>query len=268
MKILALADLHSGSRLAPWPQGTSLEDGNSWGLSRVQAWLMECWGLMCADAKKRRPDVVLLVGDLVEGIAPDNGELITNNLHEQQGAAVELLSMAIPRKAKVYAIKGTPRHEGLMSGITDGVARELGAIPSEGGTHVRPYLLLDTPGGLLYAVHHTGGGSLPWTKTNSSQRGYWILKMSLSDAFGIDPTRLRATVTAHIHSAGMSIPGEGEVIACLPCWQLKTAYAHKRMPFVWPDIGYMKLEATERGFSGCIKVFKQPELEVDTWNPE
>lgn len=264
MRILCLADLHAGSRLSPWLKGTSLEDDNKWEGSRPQKWINDCWQIMCEDSAKWKPDVVLLVGDLVEGIAPDNGELVTNNLAEQQGAAIELLSMAIPSKAEVFAIKGTPRHEGLISAITTGVARELHAKPTDGGTFVRPYLLLSTPAGALFAAHHTTGGSLPWTTTAGSERGFRLLRLSLAETFGLDPNILNALLTAHIHTSGIAIPLPGTFVGCLPCWQMKTAFAHKRMPFSFPHIGYGKVEATKDGFSGKMVLFKQQMMEVDT----
>ncbi len=263
MKILCIADIHAGSRLAPWPIGTSLEDNNEWGASRPQRWLNECWQLMCEDSAKWKPDVVILLGDLVEGIAPDNGELVTNNLAEQQGAAIELLSKAIPRKAELFVVKGTPRHEGLLSGITAGVARELNAKPTEGGTYVRPFLLLDTPAGYLFGIHHTSGGSLPWTTTAGSQRGFWLLRAEMAKTYGIDPGQVMAVITAHLHTSGIAIPQPGTFIGCLPGWQLKTAYGHKRMPFTFPDIGYCKIEALENGFNGKMILFKQPKMEAE-----
>jgi hypothetical protein len=267
MKILCLGDIHVGSRLAPWPQEYPLEDGIEVLNSPQQRWLRECWRLMSEDVKRWKPDVVIVGGDVLEGIHPDNGELITNNAHEQQGAAVELLAALIPRRAEVFFVKGTPRHEGLMSSLATAVARELHAKPTDGGTYVRHNLLLDTPAGLLFAVHHTSGGSLPWTAGSGSQRGYWLLKMALADTFGLDFAAVKALLTWHVHTSSVNSPTPGALVMSNPCWQLKTAYGHKRLPYSWPDIGYGKVEATADGFSGRCVTFRPPMVEVEKVEP-
>lgn len=268
MKILCLADTHVGSRFAVWPENYTLSEGGTHGGDQMppqQRWLNKCWNVMATRVREWKPDVVVIVGDVIDGVAVVNQEVITTDFSDQSGAAVELIAPIIPDSAEVFVIKGTPFHEGLCSSMTRDFARQIGAVPNEDGNPLRAFLILDTPGGAIFFSHHGTGGSFKWTQTASAERNFMTLQAEMLRTWGKDAPRLMGSVTAHTHTGGESSPIPGTCVMRLPCWQLPNAYARKRVPFSMPDIGYGIIEATEeRGLQGDIIQFRLPVPEVTT----
>lgn len=129
-KVVAVADMHTGSRFALWPTGFKTTEGNdlSAQMSTGQKRLLKYWRefvKICNEEYK--PDTVFLLGDLVQGThrAEFGRELLTADLNEQIEACVELLGPLCKEK-KVVAVSGTKYHQSLDMRLHKIIAEKLG----------------------------------------------------------------------------------------------------------------------------------------------
>lgn len=100
---LFLTDLHVGSRWGLWNPECELEaNGNGTAeppINNVQRKLWDYWLDLCAQLRYNRPDLIFLLGDIINGAARRGrgNQSITDDLRKQYTCALSLLRM-VPRK--------------------------------------------------------------------------------------------------------------------------------------------------------------------------
>jgi len=231
--VICISDPHAGCQLGLYPVGheVRLTHGGIYQPSALQVklWAMwrEFWDEWVPWFTKREPFILVLNGDLVEGVHHGATSQVTHDVERQRGIAVALLKPVCERAATVYATRGTPAHAGPDACDDEAVAKALGAIPDEKGNHARFELWLKLHGHLGHFNHHIG-------TTGSSAYESTAVYKELVEAFveagrwGDEPPQF--IVRSHRHRAfEVRVPTQhGHGIALVtPGWQLKTPFAYK-----------------------------------------
>jgi hypothetical protein len=89
--VLFLTDLHIGSQWGLWHPK---DDCN-----RIQTKLCEYWSELCKKLTRNRPDVIFLLGDIIDASSHSRHRPSESGLNEQVDCALSLLRM-IPRKRR------------------------------------------------------------------------------------------------------------------------------------------------------------------------
>jgi UDP-2,3-diacylglucosamine pyrophosphatase LpxH len=100
---LFLTDLHIGSRWGLWHPDCERKDGGSEvhvpPMNNVQSKLWDYWLDFCGQLKQVRPDLIFLLGHIVNGVAGRRNPSTVQELNEQYNCALAILRM-IPRKPR------------------------------------------------------------------------------------------------------------------------------------------------------------------------
>ena len=258
MRILVLGDVHIGSRWAPWPEDYVLAKGHRAGLSAGQVYLNECWGHMLADAKRRRPDIILLNGDIMDGGMVKNIDVVSPRNDDQIGGAEAMLAPLVKlARKKVFATWGTGYHTGRGGENESTLCREV--------LHIEylPELYLDTPAGIIHATHHVSTTSQPMYEATGLLKALLIKQLELLRAYGAGRMPdVRCVIRSHRHRFMAIEPEDKRLAITTAPWMLKTEYNYKRSPDSEPEIGYLWLNATDKGFAVELVRFELPLPEV------
>lgn len=104
---LFLTDLHIGSRWGLWHPDCELKVVGSatpaLPINGVQRKLWGYWLNFCEQLSDIKPNLIFLLGDIIDGTARRGTQSITNDLSEQYDCALSILQM-IPRKADTQVL--------------------------------------------------------------------------------------------------------------------------------------------------------------------
>lgn len=244
MNILVAGDFHFGSAFAPWPT-IVLANGNTVNPNKVQVYLNKCLATMIAEAKERKPDAIVLMGDLLDGVHPRATDLIAFRLDEQQEAAVVALSPLRDTTKKMYCIAGTSFHTGDGAQYESLIAKELDTVvnPETGAAVWQDLFMRVTKKDVVHFAHHVTFSRNPVVEPN----GLWAALMSLRlEVSGKLPGNINVTgiVRAHRHR-GITIRKNRLFAVALPPFQLKNSFANKAAPSSISEIGYAWLEVSD-----------------------
>jgi len=242
-RLLAIADLHAGSRLAPWPRDFPLATGGIWEPSLAQRWLNRCWDTMLEEMLAlSHLDAIIHLGDALEGTNPRNGTIVSDRRDDQVGGAIELLGPLAELTKHFYMIQGTNWHVGKGAEDETDVARQLKAIPQpDTGFLAWPDLYLDMGGCVSHWAHHIGSTSNPLYEANALLRALYILRVEVEREWGVLAPDVRLIGRAHRHRMISVSKGDWHGV-CLPGWQLKTPFGYKMSPETLPEVGYVIVE--------------------------
>jgi len=230
---IVVSDLHAGCQLGLYPKGLKvpLTHGGAYSPSPLQLKMHSMWSEFWRDwvpwFTKGEPFVLVLNGDLVEGVHHNAVSQITHDVDTQRRIAVSLLEPVCALASEVYAVRGTPAHVGPDGCDDEAVARAIGAKPDDSGNHARYELWLRLAGHLGHFNHHIG-------TTGSSAYESTAVYKELVEAFveagrwGDEPPQF--IVRSHRHrNFEVRVPTQhGHGIALVtPGWQLKTPFAYK-----------------------------------------
>ena len=104
---------------------------------------------------------------------------------------------------------------------------------------------------------------MPWYEATVPLRDTLMLLAELWRFYGERAPNVRMVVRSHRHRfIHVNAPPDIHV-AVSPCWQLKTAFSHKRASSMLPQIGYIVIEWD--GFDLVVKprIYELPELHVE-----
>lgn len=258
MKILAVGDIHAGSSVSPWPD-VPLPEGAEWLPSITQTWLNNRWKEMVGIANGFNPDIIVINGDVIDG--DRNRELVTDRLDFQAEGAIELLGKLCEGR-RTYFIRGTVYHSGEVSQHETQVARELKAVQHpKTKEYTWPFLMLDTPQGVIHFAHHIGSTSNPMYEATALMRALVTLRVELYNNYGRSAPDVSMIVRSHRHRS-LSVNKGNLWAVALPSWQMKTQYTYKVSPESLPEIGFAMIEADGQ-FSVNVHKFSLPKPHIE-----
>jgi len=276
MRIVMLADLHIGSRWALTdPKVTPAYCPGK----QIQEKLYSKW-LEATSGKWRRPDVLVLNGDLVDGQGRKSSgvEQWTTDPWEQIEHAAELIRMW--KAKKIYVIGGTDYHQLLGNTgfeMEELLARELKAefypnqenVPDSMKKRSGYHWFLTFDKVTVHFAHHVGvskvfhymstpiAREMMHARLNDPMVREWrrlYKDDTLSENQRIDllreleTFRTKVVVRAHAHYFWMNVCG-GSVGLILPSWQAITPYMLKKNPLGFSHVGFVGMEVKGENFT-------------------
>lgn len=232
-QIFCLSDPHCGSDVGLRPPVVRLKNGNEnhIGDSAHQQLLWDWW-LEAMEwinvTSGSQPFVLLLNGDLIEGIHHGSAEVIATQWDIHMSIAIQTLLPLCQKAAAVVVVRGTEVH---TRDLEDALARDLGA---EGG-EARDQWNFTINGVLNNAQHHMGTTKRTWLESGDLGR-VMMNHLSNTDLAGHEGPRV--FWRAHRHVSGHWQTRNRHALVC-GGWQFLTRYGHKvvgdsiPMPSVW-----------------------------------
>lgn len=262
VRIVFISDVHVGSNYAVFPPDfRNPEDGARIEQNQWQKILYREWERLAA--KLAEPDVIILLGDLVEGHQTKEkfGTLKLQNLQHQCEAFIHLFSSTWKTK-KLYVVRGTDYHvatQGLLA--EEYIARRLNAEKIDEDKYSSTDLLLKVSGKTISAAHHIGVSQVPHYRFTPLAREMWLGKL-FDDYFG----KVDIVARGHVHYHLIAQIEDIMYAFTCPSWQLPTPYHRKHTIFGSnPSIGLVEVELSGDDISihsHLIKGMKPRALEV------
>lgn len=247
ISLVALGDIHAGSRAAVCIPDQQLAGGGSFRYSAAQRALYEAW---CGLAKEwSEPDLLVCNGDAIEGQARKESGVPcwSTDLDDQIECAASLLKLYKARK--YYMVDGTGYHvdaggKSLEHHIGERIRAEKIGIA---GARSDDELFLKIDGVTFHFAHHISIGT-GWYKTTPLARELVFALLNESDKHRVD-----IVCRSHVHYfCGVEFTRQRGYI--LPCWQTQTRYMRKKSSFgmvpvlgalrfrIYPETGEVKLD--------------------------
>lgn len=217
-------------------------DGGTYGLSKIQKWIFDCW----LDFSKRIPSgsVLLVNGDLVQGGIGRDVQLVSSKWSDQIAGAVDLLEIPGRRCSEIYLTYGTEYHDQPSGQALIGICDQLKARLPKVKIHEPEYeVWIQWGSKLVHATHHRSTSSSPTSKGTPLAGALTKMIVSAPMRNGMYPD---IEIRSHAHDPGYLVSTLGVSIG-LPAWQIKTGYAWHRQPEAPIVIGgtILKLEENE-----------------------
>lgn len=261
--VVVFSDLHVGSVVGLWPHRHAIEGGGKYEENVYQQWLLSCWHEAMKEVADLKPKpVVVLNGDALQGINYKDGQLVTANINIQMKAALKLLAPLRESARKFYVIRGTEWHEGKAADFLEPLAMMLEAEKDPASGQDSWWELYFNLGGAKgHFGHHIGMSSVSHYESTVPYRELIMLMSELARFKGPD---IRFIVRSHRHSfIHVDAPPDIHAIVT-PAWQLKTAFAHKRVSAKLPQIGWVRIELDDGEIMVRKRLFDLPEIKVET----
>lgn len=232
-KVVAIADLHVGSRV-----GLSTGWSNAEGKA-IRSAILDKWD-DSVNGPWKRPDILLVLGDCVDGPNKKEGGIgtTTNDMLEQADEAVELIKMW---KAKeVYIIRGSGYHvspSGSGLQVEEYIGRQLDAIPLPGQKKNRSvwHLYLTVDGYTFHMAHKIGVPKVFAYKSTPIARQVMAAKLVNQ----LKTYKVNMVLRAHCHSY-VSVDYHSSGGMTLPCWKAMDDYAQREGSVeMVPDLGFV-----------------------------
>lgn len=228
-----VGDTQTGSKTA-LAKATVLDDGDHYGLSLHQQWLLDCYNDCIAKVKYHAAGHefhLKLGGDLVDGSQHHGSAQTFGTKEDQERLSAELLMPFANMASRIHGLKGTDAHTGPSGGSDKAVLRMLGVNDSD----VKYRHRQDYDGALLDWAHHTTMARKPHTRGNSLNALINdIYFQSLEEAEPLPSLIVRHHV--HLYDDRSDHRKGMRAIAC-PGWQLHTAFTRRLSPHSIADIG-------------------------------
>ena len=248
--LVFLSDIHAGSTVGMLhPDGVQTDEQVWIKPSKLQLWLWQQYQQCVKDVEDFTHGYerhLFLVGDMTEGVHHKTVQVISGDKGVHIQAAADVLHhgiLQIPFET-VHMVRGTPAHVDANSGLEKSVASHLVRKGhnlerhkrGDSNSYVAPYIYAEYDDVLFDIRHHGRSGKRehtrgPYLKWYAQD----IYFSHLSD--GRRPPDI--AVRAHLHKFMDSGPDHRGWTRALqtPCFQLRTAYIHRRSIETLPDIG-------------------------------
>lgn len=252
--IVTVADLHVGSPYAVCPARWQNTNGKELLPTPLQAkirehWL-ECWQRV-ADLRRGARLIVLVLGDVIEGIHHGSTEIDANRLDVQERMAVAVLDEGLHigkfnfRASSGDALRfvaGSDAHDGQDGESGENVAHAVLASDKHLGGRVTTDALACSVNGVpFYAVHKPGSGPGGRRPLLGNAYQSWLTALYFEHLeSGQQPPRY--VLSAHYHrplSRDIRNASDDVVMTgvMLPAWKLKDKHAKGVVPFDITRIG-------------------------------
>ena len=221
MLVLFIGDMHCGSR-------DGIADEDSGQLTARNRPLLRAWLEMERAASKEKSLILMLGGDLVDGVQ-HHGAITWGNRKEQRECAIRLITPLADRATRIFSLLGTEAHA-----AQDGEEDETGgeALGAEAGGHQH---LLEIGGQLIDWAHHGINVSID---PRNEDNGLIMTAKRVEELALRNGARVPDLVVSHhAHRAPMPVTVRGITVAVCPCWQLSTGFGYMLSPRTPPSIG-------------------------------
>lgn len=227
--LVDVSDLHCGSRVGLMPPEVLLDDGNviTHGENKVQIFLWEKWLLfwqMVAEIVKDDPFILLINGDIIEGIHHGSQDVVASKKREHSRIAQEVIRPIAARAFDTLLIKGTECHVG---DVEMDVAAALGLRPAQDKT------LFEVNGCLCDAAHHIGTTSRAYLEATAMSVSAGNARLNSLRA---GQRAAQVFLRAHRHCGGHFSDGSATLVIT-PAWQFLTRHGFKVVPDSIPRPG-------------------------------
>lgn len=250
LRVVAVADLHVGSEVGlSFPDETPLHDPGR----PARDGLFHSWQ-SSVEGKHKRPDVLIVNGDCVEGVNRKGGGLgvWTADPMVQVDQAAELLKMW---KAKqTFIVQGSNYHikEGNVQ-VEECLAQKVGAEVFPGQSHTKvdrrrrsgKHWYLSLEGVTIHVAHKVGVSRVFHYRTTPLSRE--MLHSRLNDLLRhqMKEQRVRLVMRAHAHYY-LWVEHSGTEGVILPCWKALDDWMLERGALdISPDVGYVSIQISE-----------------------
>jgi hypothetical protein len=218
-----------------------------------------------ARVKALRPKpLVILNGDLVQGVNAKDGQIIGATVAAQTDAAYALLAPLRDAAQRLYVVRGTEWHDGKAADYLEMLAQRLDAVPDPTtGQKSWWELYLDVGGPVIHCAHHIGTSSVPWYEATVPLRDMLMQLAELARFYGEQAPNVRLGVRSHRHRfIHVQAPPDLQVFVT-PAWQLKTAFAHKKASGMLPQVGWVLVEWDGEDLIIKPRIYSLPALHVE-----
>lgn len=264
--ILCISDIHVGSTIGLLGSSTTTREGIEVKPNKFQKWLYSNWEACLKDFdayRGKRSFVLVLVGDMVEGIHHGGRQTWSNDPIDHAAAAVMLLRPLAQKASKTFLAVGTECHTRNDEGA---IGKELQAeICPDTGHHAWDTVSIDVEGQLVQFRHHMPTTSRVYLEAGAmsivlgnTQLSYQRAKQRVPDII----------VSGHRHREGVYYDSEAMFCVC-PAWQGLTRHGHKVVPGALPRPGFLVLDWVRSDtlpYAGFIRQPSPPRMEaIATW---
>lgn len=255
--LVALSDMHSGSRLALFPDRfMEFKVGGNHTPNSKQKLIYARWEKLKAEVvKEREGRRVILVndGDAIEGLHHSSNDVCTRDIKEQCDIHVELMNgfmkaIKWQRGDLLYYVRGTETH---TTETENDIARELGAVQHADGSYVADHLELIINGKKAWFVHEGAEAGKGANEGNALRN--WLRDLYY-DYVKDNDNPPDTIYSGHVHRNTYQIyvgmeNGQPRLLhgVILPSWQFKTRFANKIAPADKNRIGGMMQVYTAGG---------------------
>lgn len=217
------------------------EDDNPIKQNPIQKWIWSCWLDYCKKIPKGSWGVIN--GEAVQGTNTKDSRLVAYKESDQIQIALEILAPFIQRCSYVWFTFGTEWHEFAGGKLAVAVYE---AIKSE-FKHTKIFkpqyeIWLGWNGKRVHFTHHRTTASAPSSKATPLNRSMIDMLVEAPARHGLYPD---IVVRSHAHDPGTLQNAWGTSIG-LASWQIKGAYAWKKVPAAAEVIGACILELDRR----------------------
>lgn len=232
--VVALGDIHAGSRAAICVPDMPLSEGGSFRYSAAQRALYDAWTLLAKEWQN--PDVLIVNGDAIEGQARKESGVScwSTDLDDQLNCAAILIRQFNAKKT--YIIEGTGYHvDAGGKSLEHHLGVQLNAEKiGPAGQRAAQEVFLQVGAHTFHAAHHISVGT-GWYKTTPLARELVFALLNESDFHKTD-----IILRSHVHYfCGVEFHRQRGYT--LPCWQLRTRYMMKKSAFgMTPSIGAVR----------------------------
>lgn len=239
--VLALTNDHhaNGSTGLMPPQGVENDDGITILPSKAQRWSWGCWmdfnKKVAAFRKEHHARLFYcLNGDAYDGAYHHGTTQTVTGDPEAQKYIIDEVFKPVHDLApdEIHVVRGTISHVGQTE---EALAKALGGVKDpDTGKYSSFHRRLIIHDQLIDIQHHGRTGLRPWTTQNALNTLAYHIWAAHAEK-GLRPPAL--AVRAHVHKFGDSYGGCPVRVLIPPSWQLKTSYAHMKVPEELSDIG-------------------------------
>jgi hypothetical protein len=261
--VAIVSDCHTNSTTALFPPQWSDDDGGGHTQNLIQHWLWDCWldYWRAVEAMRDGDLFVVINGDMVDGNHHGTPQIVTTNMSDQAGIAIEVLKPVLDLKPEfTFFVRGTEAHVGSAAQDENMVAKLYSQFANverqpETGSFSWWYLPLEVQGIKFDIAHHGRGGFRPWTASNAAN----ILAAELVfDYFG-DTWIPDIAIRSHVHYKSDTYDNFPIRLLYTPPWQQSTAFGHRVKPGKRSLIagGYI-FQCNNGTYSGPVKKIYEP----------
>jgi len=243
-EVVVIGDVHVGSNYAVFPEKfVNPESGNVIEANEWQLKLLDYWKRFAEEIK---PEIIVLLGDLVEGPQSREkfGTLTLQNVQHQAMAFLELMKYWTWKK--IYVVRGTQYHvETTGVHVEEWIAQQLNAEPASKWEKTRRSVYdlgLEYNGVAMHFAHHLSSSFVPHYRFTPMVREAWLSKM-YDRYYG----HYDIIVRGHVHYCNIAQISDDFAVMTIPCWQLPTPYQKKRSSFSYPDLGLAAIDIYDPG---------------------